>query len=89
MTITQFVTMIDHNYSFINGSMILNPYKIAPIDIGNNVWIGKKASILKVVKIGDNIIIGTNSLMTRDVPDNCLTAGNPKKILRIVNGENE
>ena len=45
--------------------------------IGNNVFIGMKSTILKGVHIGDNVIIGANSLVNKDIPDNCVEAGNP------------
>jgi acetyltransferase-like isoleucine patch superfamily enzyme len=50
--------------------------------IGNNVWIGDKVSILPNVHIGNNVIIGANSVVTNDIPDNCVTAGIPAKIIK-------
>ena len=50
--------------------------------IGNNVWIGDKATILPGVKIGDNVIIGANSVVTHDVPSNCVAVGMPAKIVK-------
>ncbi|MFH0710696.1 MAG: acyltransferase [Pseudomonadota bacterium] len=52
------------------------------IVIGNNVWIGEKASILPGVCIGDNTIIGANAVVTKNIPANCIAAGNPAKIIR-------
>jgi len=53
-----------------------------PINIGNNVWIGGGVSILPGVSIGDNAVIGSGSVVTKDVPANMLAAGNPCKIIR-------
>ena len=53
-----------------------------PVIIGNNVWIGYRAMILKGVTIGDNSIIAANAVVTKDVPANCIVAGNPAKIIR-------
>lgn len=53
-----------------------------PIIIGDNVWVGEKASIMPGVTIGDNVIIGANSVVTKDIPDNCLAVGMPAKIIR-------
>ncbi len=55
-----------------------------PIVIGNNVWIGDKATILPNVKIGDCAIIGANSVVTKDVPAFAVVGGNPAKILKII-----
>lgn len=52
------------------------------IKIGKNVWIGDKASILGGVTIGDNIIIGAGSVVTHDIPSNCMAAGAPAKIVK-------
>jgi len=49
--------------------------------VGNNVRIGSNATILPV-KIGDNSIIGAGAVVTKDVPPNCIVAGNPAKIIR-------
>lgn len=54
----------------------------APITIGKNVWIGVNARINKGVTIGDNSIIAANSVITKDVPANCIAAGNPGKIVK-------
>lgn len=51
------------------------------IVIGNNVWIGDKATILSGVTIGNNTIIGANSVVTHDVPANCIVAGAPDKVI--------
>lgn len=50
-----------------------------PVKIGNNVWIGRNVTILSGVTIGDNAIIGANSLVNKDIPENCVAAGNPAK----------
>ena len=50
--------------------------------IGNNVWIGEKATILSGVRIGDNVIIAANSVVTSDIPDNCMAAGVPAKVVK-------
>ena len=53
-----------------------------PIVIGENVWIGENARICKGVTIGDNSIVGANAVVTKDVPANCIAAGNPARIVR-------
>ena len=51
------------------------------IQIGNNVFIGMKTTILKGVHVGNNVIIGANSLVNKDIPNNCVVAGNPARVI--------
>lgn len=53
-----------------------------PIHIGKNVWIGENSRICKGVTIGDNAVIAACSVVTKDVPANCIAAGNPAKIVK-------
>jgi acetyltransferase-like isoleucine patch superfamily enzyme len=51
--------------------------------VGSNVWIGYGACILRGVRVGDNSIVGTNSVVTKDVPANAVVAGIPAKVIRM------
>ena len=53
-----------------------------PIRIGNHVWIGGGVRVMPGVTIGDNTIIGGGSVVTKDIPKNCLAFGNPCKVIR-------
>ncbi len=53
-----------------------------PIIIGNNVWIGGSVTILSGVTIGNNVVIGAGAVVTKDVPDNCVIAGVPAKVIK-------
>jgi len=53
-----------------------------PIKIGNNVWIGNNATILKGVTIGDGAIIAAGAVVTKDIPEGCLAAGVPAKVIK-------
>lgn len=53
-----------------------------PITIGDNVWFGGHCTVLPGVTIGNNAVIGAGSVVTKDVPDNAVVAGNPARILR-------
>ena len=53
-----------------------------PVIIGQNVWIGDKATILPNVSIGDGVIIGANSVVTKDVPPYSVVAGNPACVIK-------
>lgn len=52
------------------------------IKIGNNVWVGWGAIILKGVTIGDNSIIAAGAVVVSDIPSNCIAAGNPAKVVK-------
>ena len=52
------------------------------IHIKKNAWIGARVNILPGVTIGENAIIGTGSVVTKDIPDNCIAVGNPAKVIK-------
>jgi acetyltransferase-like isoleucine patch superfamily enzyme len=51
--------------------------------VGSNVWVGYNACVLRGVRIGDNAIIGSNSVVTKDVPANAVVGGVPAKLIRM------
>ena len=55
--------------------------KIRPVIIGNHVWIGAKAMIMKGVTIGDGAIVAAGAVVTKDVPPNSIVAGVPAKVI--------
>ncbi|MCQ2147413.1 MAG: sugar O-acetyltransferase [Bacteroidales bacterium] len=54
------------------------------VTIGNNVWIGGDVTIVPGVTIGNNVTIGAGSVVTKDVPDNVVVAGNPARVIRSI-----
>ena len=50
--------------------------------IGDNVWIGADSYVLKGVTVGENTVIGANSVVAGHIPPNCIAAGNPAKIVK-------
>ncbi len=57
------------------------------VTIGKNVWVGTNSIILKGVTIGDNSVIGAGSVVSTDIPENVVAAGNPAKIIRSVSNK--
>lgn len=59
-----------------------------PVHIGRNCWLGAGVTVLPGVTIGDNVVIGAGSVVTKDIPSNVVAVGNPCKVLREV-GEHD
>lgn len=55
-----------------------------PVHVGNNVWLGGDVKILPGVSVGDNTIIGTGSIVTKDIPEGVIAVGNPCRVIRAV-----
>ncbi len=58
-----------------------------PVCIGSGCWIGGGAILLPGVTVGSGTVIGAGSVMTRDIPSNCVAAGNSCRVLRRIHGE--
>lgn len=84
VVIARFVSILDHDHSYQlkEGNIKFKGYVTAPIEIGNNVWIGDKVSIIKGVTIGDNVIVGANSVVTKNIHSNTIVGGVPAKIIK-------
>lgn len=57
------------------------------ITIGDNVWLGGGTIVNPGIHIGSNVVIGSGSVVTRDIPDNCIAAGNPARVMRAITDE--
>ena len=55
---------------------------VKPVTIGNDVWIGRDAKILKGVRVGNRVIVGASSVVVRDIEDDLIVGGNPAKIIK-------
>ena len=61
----------------------------AAVHIGKNCWIGAGSIILPGITIGDHVVVGAGSVVTKDLPDRVVAVGNPCRILRDVNEHDE
>ena len=77
-----FIIDFDHNVADRSKNISEQGYKVKPIVIGRNVWIGAHCVILKGVKIGDGAVIGAGSVVTDDVQAHTIVVGNPAKLIR-------
>lgn len=93
------VTIVDHNSHSLGwvdrkndvrdwrlGEKDWSGVQVAPVSIGNRVWIGFGAIILKGVTIGDEAVIGAGSVVTKNVPPKVVVAGNPARLVRRLEG---
>jgi len=55
-----------------------------PITVGDNVWFGGGCRVIPGITIGSNVVIGAGSVVVRDIPDNCVAAGNPCRVIRYI-----
>jgi galactoside O-acetyltransferase len=89
------VTIVDHNSHALAwrdrmndvsqwaiGQKCWDNVKVAPVKIGDRVWIGFGASILKGVTVGEGSIVAAGAMVTRDVPPYCIVGGNPARLIR-------
>ena len=72
------VYIMDSNSHGVEG----RPHVEAPVRIGDGTWVGARAMILPGVTIGKRVVVAAGSVVTRDVPDDVLVAGNPARVVR-------
>jgi acetyltransferase-like isoleucine patch superfamily enzyme len=77
--------MIDFDHGVVEVERPIREQGIYKRDVrvGHNVWIGYGACLLRGVTVGDNCVVGTNSVVTKDVPDNAIVGGIPARLLRM------
>jgi acetyltransferase-like isoleucine patch superfamily enzyme len=96
------VTIVDHDSHALDwrdrqddvadwrkGHKQWGPVKIEPVELGNRVWVGFGATILKGVTVGDGAVVAAQSVVTQNVPPDVLVAGVPARIVRHINENGE
>ena len=79
------VMLIDFDHGVVEQDRPVREQGIYKRDVrvGHNVWIGYGVSILRGTTVGDNCVLGTSTVVTKDVPDNAVAAGVPVRVLRM------
>jgi acetyltransferase-like isoleucine patch superfamily enzyme len=73
----------DHGVVEVDRPIRLQGIYKRDVNVGHNCWIGYGACVLRGVTIGDNSIVGTSAVVTKEVPDNAVVAGIPARVIRM------
>ncbi len=79
------VMMIDFDHGMVDVERPIREQGIykRDVDIGHNVWLGYGACVLRGVKIGNNSVVGTYAVVSKEVPENAVAAGIPARVIRM------
>jgi acetyltransferase-like isoleucine patch superfamily enzyme len=73
----------DHGVTEVERPIRLQGIYKRDVRVANNVWIGYGACVLRGVGVGENSVVGTNAVLTRDVPENAIVGGVPARVIRM------
>ena len=73
----------DHGITEVERPIRLQGIYKRDVRVGHNCWIGYGACVLRGVSVGDNSVIGTSAVVTKDVPENAVAAGIPARVIRM------
>ena len=73
----------DHGVVEVERPIRVQGIYMREVEVGSNVWIGYGACVLRGIRVGDNSIVGTNAVVTKDVPANGVVGGVPAKLIRM------
>lgn len=87
--ISKEVLLLVHDYSVFRALKAIGREDdgkriLAPISVGNNVFIGARSTILPGTTIGNNVVIGAGAVVKGHIPDNVVVAGNPAKVIKTI-----
>jgi acetyltransferase-like isoleucine patch superfamily enzyme len=76
----------DHGFEDIDTPIMQQPLRSkGPVVIGDDCWLGEGSTVTSGVTLGRHVIVGANSVVVRSVPDYCVVAGSPARIIRKYN----
>lgn len=81
------ISGMNHSYEDIHTPPTMQKVSTSPIRIAENVWLGANSVITAGVSIGRHTVVGAGSVVTKDLPEYCVAAGNPAKIIKRYNQE--
>lgn len=84
-----YISDFDHDIHITDGAAIGAEGECAPVRIGNHVWIGANAVVLKGVTIGDGAVVAAGGVVTKDVPAMAVVGGVPARLLKMRTGKKE
>jgi acetyltransferase-like isoleucine patch superfamily enzyme len=76
------VTALNHNFEDTTLRIDEQGISTQPVVIGDDVWVGANAVILPGVKIGKHVVVAAGAVVTKDVPDYCVVAGVPARVVK-------
>jgi acetyltransferase-like isoleucine patch superfamily enzyme len=77
-----YITDMNHGYEDVTKPLSVQNQAERPVNIGDGSWLGHGVVVLPGVTIGRNVAVGANSVVTRDLPDFCVAAGVPARVIR-------
>ncbi|MCH9837986.1 acyltransferase [bacterium] len=77
-----YITDQNHGYEDLNLPISRQVMPERPVSIGDGTWLGHGTVVLPGVNIGHHVVVGANSVVTRDLPDNCVAAGVPARVIK-------
>jgi len=83
------VGLYTSNHLFDETERVLGGCIAKPITIGDHTWLAAHVIVLPEVTIGKNVVVGAGSVVTRDIPDNVIAAGNPCKVIRPITDQDK
>lgn len=85
--IAEYVVIRDQDHQINTRPLIRSGFYTSPINIGSDVWIGAKASILRGASVGNRCVIGAHALLKSHIPDDTLAAGVPARVIKRLESE--